>query len=137
MNKNLIKNIILSALSVLVLSFTLEDFDIYKNIMLFFASFSFFCIWDYFLSNLSIKRITKEQDEILHPVTENTTILHLCNVQKHYGKKYHDRFVEKCDCGSTLFRVYNEDVDKGTYVQFICAKCNQKTTGLEFNWKVK
>jgi len=80
-------------------------------------------------------RITKDSDEILHPVTQIENTLHVINIKKHYGKEYNPKLLERCSCGSTLFRIYNEDTSKGTYIQFICVKCNTKATGLEFNWK--
>jgi hypothetical protein len=89
-----------------------------------------------FMSNITTRKlITRETDEIDHPVIQLENTLHVVNIQKHYGKEYNPKSLEVCSCGSTLFRIYNEDTEKGTYIQLICVKCNQKATGLEFNWK--
>ncbi len=73
-------------------------------------------------------QITKDTDEIIHPVTQIENTLHVVNIKKHYGKNYNPKLLEICSCGSTMFRIYNEDTPKGTYIQFICMKCNQKAT---------
>jgi len=137
MKINYTRNIFVAFIATLSSAFISNYYNLKENIILFIGVFILFCIWDWVMSLFTKNYITKNRDEILHPVTETITILHLCNIEKHYGKNFNPRLVEKCDCGSTMFRVYNEDTDKGTYIQFICAKCNQKATGLEFNWKVK
>lgn len=137
MKINYTRNIFVAFIATLSSAFISNYYDIKENVILFVGVFILFCVWDWVMSLFTRNYITKNSDEILYPVTENITILHLCNIEKHYGKNFNLRLIEKCDCGSTMFRIYNEDTDKGTYIQFICAKCNQKATGLEFNWKVK
>lgn len=111
--------------------------DLYSNVILFIGAFIILCIFSWFMELMIPKYITKEIDETAHPVIETQTILHICNIEKHYGKSFYPKHVEKCECGSTLFRIYNEDTEKGTYIQHICAKCNIKSTGIEFSWKQK
>lgn len=137
MNKN-ISNIFI-VLNITIFSAILyKNYNLYDNIIVFISGLIMFTIITKFLYYLKPKFITKDADEILHPVVESTTtILHICNIEKHYGKMFQQKYIEKCSCGSTLFRIYNEDTEKGTYTQFICSKCNQKATGLEFNWKQK
>lgn len=126
----------INILNVVVASlFTIILFG-FKNIFQIIGIFVGFIIISFIWSWLTNpKIITKESDESLHPITQMENTLHITNIQKHYGKNFEWNLIEKCDCGSTLFRIYNEDTDKGTYIQFICAKCNVKATGLEFNWK--
>ncbi len=112
-----------------------QNFDSITLALMFIITYSVFNIYLYLINNMKPIYITKEFDEMAHPVIETKTILHLCNIEKHYGKEFKPKLVEKCNCGSTIFRIYNEDTPKGTYIQFICVKCNQKATGLEFNWK--
>lgn len=110
--------------------------NISDYIIIFIITFLFMSLWILFTSNfIKQKVITKTSDEIDHPVTQIENTLHVINIQKHYGNAYDPKLLETCSCGSTMFRIYNEDTDKGTYIQFICVKCNQKATGLEFNWK--
>ncbi len=110
--------------------------DIILGILIFVITFLAISLWDWIVPNIFPReKITKEKDEVNHPVTQVETTLHIVNIQKHYGKNYNEKLVERCVCGSSLFRIYNEDTEKGTYIQLICAKCNQKSTGLEFNWK--
>lgn len=122
-------NVIVASLFITILFGFTNVFQII-GVFIGFVIISFIWAW---LTNPKI--ITKESDEILHPITQIENTLHITNIQKHYGKKFKLNLVEKCDCGSTLFRIYNEDTDRGTYIQFICAKCNVKATGIEFNWK--
>lgn len=38
--------------------------------------------------------------------------------------------IERCpDCGSSLFRIYNEPVKEGLYEQMVCAVCNYRVGG--------
>jgi hypothetical protein len=137
MNKNILYNIIVALCLTLFSAFIVNNYNIEDNMIVFVSGFIMLFVWQYLLNRIKPIRISKDSDEINHPVTENVKILHICNIQKHYGKKYDKKSVETCDCGSILFRIYNEDTEKGTFIQFICAKCNQKATGLEFNWKPK
>jgi len=129
MNKINILNVIVASLFIVIL-FGITNILQMLGITIGFIVVAF--IWSWIITP---KFITKESDEILHPITQIENTLHITNIQKHYGKKFKLNLVEKCSCGSTLFRVYNEDTNKGTHIQFLCAKCNLKATGLEFNWK--
>ncbi len=112
------------------------DYNIIDIIIIFIGSFLILSMWQWIISGaISKKIITKDIDEIAHPVTQVENTLHVINIQKHYGKQYNPKLLETCSCGSTMFRIYNEDTKKGTYIQLICVKCNTKATGLEFNWK--
>ena len=139
MNRNsFIYKFILSAIgtTVYLLFFNQGDFNIIDIIVIFIGTFLILSLWHWITDGVFTKKnITKDTDEIDHPVTQIENTLHAVNVQKHYGKAYNPKLLETCDCGSTLFRIYNEDTEQGTYIQFICVKCNQKATGLEFNWK--
>lgn len=131
----IIQNFIVAGLLTLFSMIILENYDLYSNLIVFIGVFFMYYFWSWLMTQMKPRIITKESDEIEHPAIENTAILHISNIQKHYGKKYDKKLVETCNCGSKLFRIYNEDTEKGTYIQFICTKCNQKATGLEFNWK--
>ena len=136
MNKNIIPNILTALLLTIISALLLNNYKLEDNIIVFVGGFIMLFIWQWFINRMKPVRVTKEVDEILHPVTQMENTLHVVNVQKHYGKTYNPKFLEKCsNCGSTIFRIYNEDTNKGTYIQFICVKCNQKATGLEFSWK--
>jgi len=37
--------------------------------------------------------------------------------------------VERCSCGSSLFRIYNEPTNEGEYIQHVCAICNNRIGG--------
>lgn len=139
MNNTILK-IIMSLVGMISCIFIFNIYDTFQIIFIFIAYFVIISVVFWFISwfmssFISSRRITKESDEILHPVTQIENTLHITNIQKHYEKNYNVNLVEKCCCGSTIFRIYNEDTDKGTYIQFICVKCNTKATGLEFNWK--
>lgn len=101
-----------------------------------FISFVSCYLYDLFILKSITPRITKDIDEMIHPVTDTLKVLHLVYLEKHYGKQYNKKFVEKCSCGSTIFRVYNEETDKGMYIQHICALCNTKATGIEIEYKI-
>ncbi len=131
----IIRNIIVAVILTAGSAYIFGNYDLNQNIIIFIGTFLMYYFWSGLLGQMRPVQITKETDEINHPVIENTTILHICNIKKHYGKKYDPKLIETCGCGSNLFRIYNEDTEKGTYIQFICVKCNQKATGLEFNWK--
>lgn len=135
MNKDLGNNIVISLAFTTASSLYFENYNIYDNLILYFGCLIILSLWSWLINKFIPIKITKDQDEILHPVTQLENTLHICNIEKHYGKKFNSKLIEKCDCGSTMFRIYNEDTEKGTYIQFICVKCNQKATGLEFNWR--
>lgn len=44
--------------------------------------------------------------------------------------EYEQENIERCpDCGSSLFRIYNEPVKEGQYEQMVCAVCNHRFGG--------
>lgn len=137
MNRNVVGNIFFAIIITISSALISGNYVLYDNIVLFIGVFIMLSIFSWFITIMTPIVITKESDEISHPLIENTTILHIVNIEKHYGKEFRKDYVEKCICRSTLFRIYNEDTEKGTYIQFICAKCNTKSTGIEFNWKQK
>jgi len=56
-------------------------------------------------------------------------------VSKHFSNFEQEHF-ERCpECGSSLFRIYKEPVEVGTYEQFICAICNHRYGGWLNDWK--
>jgi len=132
---NILNNILLALSATIFSSLIFPVGDILTIVVMFLATFVLFSLFRWFISSIKPAVVTKDSDEIVHPVTQLENTLHAVNLQKHYGKKYNPKLLETCSCGSTLFRIYNEDTDKGTYIQLICVKCNQKATGLEFNWK--
>lgn len=136
-NKTILSNIIISITVTIVY---ILFFNISNNISIaltFISSLILCTLWTYFVSVFKPIRITKDMDETLHPVIQTEKILHISNIQKYYEKEYNLKLVERCDCGSNLFRIYNEDTEKGTYIQFICAKCNQKATNRIYAPNVK
>ena len=139
MNKNTVGIIIGNIIIVLIFTVSYVVIwgysDLTQAATVFLITFGAILIFSYFGDRMKITPITKEIDEILHPVTQIENTLHISNIKKHFGKQFDMKLVEKCSCGSTLFRIYHEDSDKGTYIQFICARCNIKATGVEFNWK--
>lgn len=51
-------------------------------------------------------------------------------VSEHFPESYEQENLERCpECGSSLFRIYKEDVPEGSYDQFICAVCNHRWGG--------
>jgi hypothetical protein len=45
--------------------------------------------------------------------------------------QHYDEFsLERCPCGSSLFRNYNESIAEGVDVQQICAKCGMRIGGM-------
>lgn len=137
LSKNTLKSLLISSLITFVYILYYDIYDIIAIIAIFISSFVLVLLWLWAISILNPVKITKEEDEILHPVTETENVLHVSNIKKYYEKEYNPKSLEKCDCGSTLFRIYNKDIEKGTHIQFICAKCNKRRDGIEFNWKVK
>ena len=44
--------------------------------------------------------------------------------------EFEQEHLERCpDCGSSLFRIYNEPVKEGQYEQMVCAVCNHRVGG--------
>ena len=133
--KNILHTVFITLILTLISAYIFSDYNLENNIGLFIGMFIMYYGWSYFINLMKPRQITKNSDEFIHPVTENVTILHGCNIQKHYGKMFQQRNIEICICGSTLFRNYHEITEKGTLIQPICVKCNTKSTGIEFNWK--
>lgn len=45
-------------------------------------------------------------------------------------EEYEQENIERCpDCGSSVFRIYNEPVKEGVYEQMVCAVCNHRVGG--------
>lgn len=128
MNKvDLIYTIFSIIISIIFSIFVFDIKDPKKIIVLSIFSFILVFVWYKFIILIVKKqKITKETDEIIHPVTQSELILHMCNIQKHYGKSYDSKKLERCNCGSTIFRIYKEDTEKGINFQTICLKCNKK-----------
>lgn len=58
-------------------------------------------------------------------------------VSEHFVESYEQENLERCpECGSSLFRLYNEEVPEGRYDQFICAVCNHRWGGYLNKFKV-
>lgn len=58
-----------------------------------------------------------------------TKVLKESIVGEHFDE-FEQEHLERCvDCGSSLFRIYNEPVKEGTYEQMVCAVCNHRVGG--------
>ena len=50
----------------------------------------------------------------------------LCEIFEEYDQDH----IERCsDCGSSIFRIYNEPVKEGQYEQLVCAVCGHRVGG--------
>ena len=59
-------------------------------------------------------------------------------VAEHFQQEpcFEQENIERCpECGSSLFRLYNEPVPEATYTQNICAVCNHRVGGFVNRWK--
>jgi hypothetical protein len=54
-----------------------------------------------------------------------------CMCAEHFSLSYDQENLERCsNCGSSLFRNYNEPVQEGSYVNQVCAVCNERLGGI-------
>ena len=59
-------------------------------------------------------------------------------VSEHFPDNFEQENLERCpECGSSLFRIYKEPVQEGTYEQYICSICNHRFGGWLNNLKDK
>jgi len=59
------------------------------------------------------------------------------SILANHFQEYEQENIERCsDCGSSIFRIYNEPVKEGKYEQMVCAKCNHRVGGWLNDFKV-
>lgn len=80
----------------------------------------------------------KEIEKCISLKRVNTVVLKESIVGEHFLDTFEQENLERCpDCGSSIFRIYNEPVKEGRYEQIICAVCNHRLGGWLNDYKTE